>query len=147
MSTVKRYTDFPLEDTNRIFTRLLSRCDQYESMDECWKAGDSRWYPTFYNKGKTCMAIRWLWEWVNGPAPEELEPDHLCKNRNCINITHIEWVTHGINVSRGTRRRKTYCIRGHLLPIVKGGRGAIGYQRNCTTCAKAAKLRWKAKNV
>jgi len=38
-----------------------------------------------------------------GPIPTGLEPDHLCRNRWCVNPDHLEFVTHAVNVQRGIR--------------------------------------------
>ena len=37
-----------------------------------------------------------------GKIPIGLEPDHLCRNRRCINQFHLELVPHHINALRGT---------------------------------------------
>lgn len=33
------------------------------------------------------------WEKVNGPVPEGYELDHLCRNRNCCNVAHLQLLT------------------------------------------------------
>lgn len=50
-----------------------------------------------------------------------LVTDHLCKNKACIRVSHLEVVTQGVNISRGTaaqrgaesKRKTTTCRRGH----------------------------------
>lgn len=70
---------------------------------------------------------RFIWEHINGPMPEGLEPDHTCNNRQCVNPEHIEPVTHAENQRRsyqrgrkrihvdfaGGRKRGTHCPKGH----------------------------------
>lgn len=63
-------------------------------------------------------AHRVAYEIVKGPIPEGLEPDHLCRNRACINPAHLEVMTHRENVLRGEGptagyARQTHCKRGH----------------------------------
>lgn len=41
-----------------------------------------------------------------GPIPAGLVLDHLCRNRMCVNPEHLEPVTRGENVSRGSRHAK-----------------------------------------
>lgn len=43
------------------------------------------------------------WEQVNGPVPEGLELDHLCRVPACCNPAHLEAVTHAENMRRSSR--------------------------------------------
>lgn len=66
-------------------------------------------------------AHRAAYEEEVGPIPEGLVLDHLCGNRACINVEHLEPVTRGENSRRGAigqPRTKTECKQGH--PFVKG---------------------------
>jgi hypothetical protein len=72
-------------------------------------------YGRFKIGGRYVPAARWTYErWV-GPIPAGLEPDHLCRNRWCVNPGCLDPVTHRENVMRGTgpallgerRRKKT----------------------------------------
>lgn len=40
------------------------------------------------------------YELANGPVPEGHELDHLCSNRPCVSIAHLEAVTHRENMAR-----------------------------------------------
>jgi hypothetical protein len=44
-----------------------------------------------------------VWIVERGMPPAGLEPDHLCRNRWCVNPDCIEWVTHVENIRRGSR--------------------------------------------
>lgn len=50
---------------------------------------------------------RVMYERVNGPIPEGLELDHLCRQRACCNPEHLEPVTHIENVRRGSATKLT----------------------------------------
>ena len=66
-------------------------------------------YGLAYNPrtGKTAPAHVVAWEATCGLVPEGLELDHTCSNRACIEITHLEPVTHIENVHRGNRTKFT----------------------------------------
>jgi len=49
-------------------------------------------------------AHRYHWQYVNGPIPENLELDHLCNNKCCVNLDHLEIVTHAVNIRRAAAR-------------------------------------------
>jgi len=69
-------------------------------------------------KTKKVLAYKFSWELVNGPVPEGLELDHLCRNRACVRPSHLEPVTHQLNMLRGDtfasrQVQVTECPQGH----------------------------------
>lgn len=59
-------------------------------------------YGTLRHDGQQMYAHRWAWLMVFGELPPpHLELDHLCRNRACINVYHLEAVTHQVNAQRG----------------------------------------------
>lgn len=40
--------------------------------------------------GKLVMRHRWFWEHHKGEIPKGCEVNHLCKNRRCFNVGHLE---------------------------------------------------------
>lgn len=63
----------------------------------------------------TTTAHRAAWITVNGPLPDDLTLDHLCRNRLCVNLDHLEPVTTGDNTRRAPWTQVTSCPRGHPL--------------------------------
>jgi hypothetical protein len=108
-----------------------------------WTGSKRRGYGRFRVKGKTIPAHRFAWAYFNfRDFPEGLEPDHLCKNRGCVNPDHIQPVTHLENIQRAEtcistlNAAKTHCRYGHPLSgqnLYKPGRGG----RVCRICRKA----------
>ncbi len=92
------------------------------------------------------LAHRRAWEDTVGPIPDGLELDHLCRNRACIRIDHLEPVTRRTNIDRsdvgGPNRRKDECPRGHPYAgdnlLVSGGR------RYCRACKRDNQRRVRA---
>jgi len=83
--------------------------------------------------GKTRTAHKVSWEEQVGPVPVGLELDHLCRVRTCIEILHMEPVTHRENDMRGEapaikRHLSGVCVRGH--DFTPG--------RQCQTCMNDA---------
>jgi len=77
-----------------------------------------------------------MYESVKGPIPPGFEPDHLCRNRRCINPAHLEPVTRRENLRRGIgehRPGKTHCKRGHKFTVKNTYVTKAGF-RNCREC-------------
>lgn len=72
-------------------------------------------------QGGTKVAHRMAWELVKGPIRDGFNLDHLCRNRGCVNPSHLEPVTQLENVNRGLKgvnlTRTTHCKRGHDLSV------------------------------
>ena len=71
--------------------------------------------------GAKKYAHRVAYELFVGPIPKGKELDHLCRNRWCVNPSHLEPVTRRVNIIRGIGPQilgalngtKTHCCRGH----------------------------------
>lgn len=84
--------------------------------------------------GKARLVHRVIFEEEHGPLPDGMEVDHLCFRRLCVNIRHLEAVTHLENVRRAAARI-TSCRQGHLYDaknthITKKGK------RHCRACSR-----------
>ncbi len=96
------------------------------------------------------LAHRFVYEYLVGQIPKELQIDHLCRNKACVNPHHLEPVTSKININRGKGNPNKYkikCKNGH--PFNKNN---IYYQiengyvkRKCVQCRKDAKTRFRKK--
>ena len=111
--------------------------------DDCWywiSAVSQFGYGAFYVNGKTVRAHRYSYEQLVGEIPEKLHLDHLCRNRLCVNPSHLEPVSLSENISRGLtgkinhwNTKKTHCPKGHEytpdnIKWIKNG------NRNCREC-------------
>lgn len=89
--------------------------------------------------GKAKLAHRMVYEIFYGKIPQELEIDHLCRNRRCVNPLHLEAVTHRENVLRGEgfaakNAKKTHCPKGH--PHSKENTYWYKFCKYCKQCRK-----------
>jgi HNH endonuclease len=104
-----------------------------------WQGWKRNGYASAGYEGKMFKVHRFLFEYFNGPLGD-LDPDHLCRVRACINIDHLEAVTRSVNLKRAgieppwakDNRERTHCPKGHPyagdnLYMYKGGR----YCRAC----------------
>lgn len=119
-----------------------------------WTGKTSReGYGVISINNKRRRAHRYAWEYFNGVLKKELVIDHLCKNRNCVNILHLEPVPNTENVLRGNsppaqNLRKTHCNNGHIFDEKNTWLDKHGY-RHCRRCKyeRMAKHPWKNKYV
>lgn len=86
----------------------------------CWNwtaAACKRGYGRFgLPDGRLVLSHVFSYERVNGPVPENLELDHLCRNPRCVNPAHLEAVTHQENMRRGAMTNKGLCRKAaHLM--------------------------------
>jgi hypothetical protein len=86
---------------------------------------------------------RLAYEAANGPIPDGLELDHLCRNRACYNVLHLEPVTHAENMRRGFWGSKTECPQGHPYDDENTIRSAAG--RGCRECKNARRRKGAAR--
>lgn len=83
------------------------------------------WTGAVNNKGYGCYAVngvshlahRVAWEAAQGPIPDELTIDHLCRVRNCVNVEHMELVTAAENLRRARAHLQVggECRHGHKI--------------------------------
>ena len=100
---------------------------------------DNDGYGRLNVKNKWRLAHRVEYERLVGTITEGLVIDHLCRNRRCVNVNHMEVVSNKENVLRGSgisakNAVKEYCKNGHKLP------DSINGKRRCLICARR---RWR----
>lgn len=87
------------------------------------------------------LAHRMAYMLYVGPIPVDMELDHMCRNRWCVNPAHLEPVTKRVNVLRGigptaANASRMRCREGHAL----AGSNVLIYRdgkRRCRECNRA----------
>lgn len=120
--------------------------ERFEQTNGCWEWKSTMHhsgYGVIYKSPKQLLAHRVSWEYYNKTViPDELEVDHICRNRKCVNPKHLRIVTHKINCLENSESplakhaKKTHCPKGHPL----SGDNLVKYhleklnQRFCKAC-------------
>lgn len=89
--------------TNDQFDRFIAKVDYTSGACWVWTAAQCpNGYGRFGASGGTHLPHRLSYEHFVGQIPDGLQIDHLCRNRACVNPTHMEPVTAKENTRRGT---------------------------------------------
>lgn len=113
-----------------------------------WHSASQDGYGKISFAGKPRGVHRVLYELEVGKVPEGLVLDHLCRNRRCANVKHLEIVTNAENLRRGERWKfkSSRCSQGHEYTpenthwYPDGKYGVL--RRVCRTCAMLRSKQW-----
>jgi hypothetical protein len=95
-------------------------------------------------------AYRTVYEALVGSIPNGLVLDHLCRQPWCVNPTHVEPVTQGVNMRRAGiapgdlnvgQALKTHCPAGH--PYDPENTYRWHGERQCRKCMRESKRRYR----
>lgn len=140
-----------------VAARIAARSN--ENLDTgCWewtgpldKGGYGKLNLVIDGRKRKTGAHRAAWLATRGPIPPFFVIDHLCRNRACVNVNHLEPVDNAENVRRGFPGRPLGLGDDHKC----GSHGREdGYEKTrpdgytywaCRVCRRAASARYKAR--
>lgn len=132
----------------RLFSRLVFQPDGCLVWTGCRTDG----YGQMGAGGRRLRVHRVMWEMFEGPVPEGLQLDHLCRNRACANVSHLEPVPQRENLLRGEtitakHAAVTHCPQGHEYTEENTRRKKKDGTRNCRACERLRYHRNKARRA
>ena len=117
--------------------------------DGCWPwlgGITTSGYGRFWNGEREVAAHRFAYEIHNGLIPDGKELDHLCRNRACVNPSHLEPVDHRTNVLRGESHVAAHAAKPCCPRCGDGYETDARGGRFCRPCRRAAQSAWQKRN-
>jgi hypothetical protein len=121
-----------------------ARIEAHLAVDDlgCWvwtgsldSGGYGKFRATIDGRKRSLSAHRAAWLAFRGSIPYPLVPDHLCRNRACVNPEHMEVVTGRVNTQRGLAGQGP-------RPRAVRGCGRHGTERGYVHTTQAGRSRW-----
>lgn len=167
MEIIENVSSELLEYMKRILVRERERVHKHikiNSDNECWE-WTATLTPSGYGQGydrytiTNCtvqFAHRIVYKLYKGDIPKDLDLDHLCKNRKCVNPEHLQPITKKDHRKRTWEQRKKnppmFCKHGHPLSgsnlyIYKRPNNPEFQMRSCKACHLVRSQKyWKTKD-
>lgn len=94
-------------------------------------------------RGNNQMAHRISAAFVGRFPTDDLQVDHRCRVRRCVNPDHLQYVTPKVNVNRGIRPKtyQTHCVNGHEFTDENTAHWPSKRGKRCRICSRASKNR------
>ncbi len=112
----------------------LFRAEEATSGCWLWQGATDRGYGKANLGGRNYRVHRLVYEQIVGSISSDLQLDHLCRVKHCVNPAHLEPVSPRENTQRAYRGQTT-CVRGHLRSEENTWRAKNG-RMECLPCRR-----------
>lgn len=144
----------PIEPLKLVEIERFAKKFKINGENGCWEwcaSKNQKGYGQFDMNRIQYKAHRVSYAIKHGGLYSQLQIDHLCRNRGCVNPDHLELVTNKENVLRGELPRtskerfanQTHCKRGHEfteanthIHMQTEATGKIYKARHCLSCRR-----------
>lgn len=112
MHVFRKQNGIPMDAPFRVVLPAETRFWQLvDKTGDCWlwTGTKLRGYGRFRDDAGMVYAHRYAYSLAHGGIPKGLELDHLCRNRSCVRVEHLEAVTRSVNVQRGVPFKTRHC--------------------------------------
>jgi rhodanese-related sulfurtransferase len=122
---------------------LLANTEQVgDCIVSCYSTGSHGysqigWYEPTARRSVMVLGHRAAWESANGPIPEGMTVDHMCRNRRCINVDHLRLLSNTDNARDNGMSRRTHCPSGHAYDETNTYVHPRTGHRSCRACASS----------
>lgn len=120
------------------FDRIMSRTEKNVNGCLLWKGSvDYNNYPLMFYFGRTRRVYRVLYRICFGTEiPTDIEAHHTCKNRKCLNMEHILFLTEQEHYTMEYKETSLFCSKGHFVVGENAGHTPATnfYRRYCKIC-------------
>lgn len=100
---------------------------------DIWTGGLDQGYGRTWVGGKAERAHRVRWIEEVGPLPADVDLHHICRNRACRALAHLEPLTHSEH-ARMHGAQITHCCNGHAFTPENTYRRPGDGRRQCRKC-------------
>lgn len=151
-------TDIPVrklplrEQREDVRARILAKSERVGDCIEWRGYAMPSGYGTISWRSRQWVVHRAMWTVMVGPIPtdDDWTLDHLCRNKLCVNVEHLEVVTRtenslragGLAIAHGRTKQKfgMVCFNGHKRTRENTGTRPNG-GRKCLICAEITRVR------
>lgn len=133
-------------------SRFWSKVDKSAGDEACWPwmaSLSQKGYGYFWADGRVTYGHRVSFQIHNQPISEGMMVDHICRNRACVNPSHLREVDNRVNTLENSisvpakNAAKIECSKGHVFDTDNTGYYTDRYGRTCRFCKECKRASYQ----